>query len=730
MIKRMLPGLGLALLLLLAACRPAQPAAEPLPTLASLPRTPAFSLDNAQRTALAFMEAWKAGDLETMYSLLAFTSREATPFERFASLYQEAGDTMTLQSLDYTGTTLYRERDDSAIFGYEVTFDTNLLGTFSDTNRELHLVVDSAVDDWRVNWSAGDIFPEMRAGGQLRLVLSRPSRANIYDLHDQILADQNGRIVAVSAVKQEIPNWEACLGFLAPAVQKDAAVLQTIYDESDSDWLLALGTIEPATWEQSHTQLEEACAARFTSQATRRYINGLVAPHILGTVGYPTEDELPEVLAAGFNQDSILGQSGIEASWDETLRGTPGASLQLVSQRGEVLRELARSAPQPSESVWLTIDTDLQAEIERILASAYVQAAEGWGKESKGAAAVMMDVHTGAILAMVSYPAFDNNIFAPFPQGGRQAADQLIAAMQEDPRRPQLNRVTQGLYPLGSVMKTVGAVAAADSGVYALDQRYTCTGIWAREENFVRTDWKPDGHGTVNLSQALTQSCNPYFWELSYQMNLVDPETLPDYMHRFGFGEPTGLTDLQESPGLIPDPEWKQVNLGLPWTLSDAANIVIGQGEVQVTPLQVVRWFGALANGGTFYRPQLVQKVGILGEAPSYTLQADAMARVTLHDGVLDTVREGLCNVTTARSGTAEYQFRNSPLQTIGVCGKTGTAQDGSRADANSHAWFAAYAPRENPQVAIVVIVENSGEGSEVAAPIVRDILEYYFFGR
>jgi penicillin-binding protein 2 len=729
MIKRIFQVSGFMVLLVLAACRPAQPAAEPLPTLAVLPGTPAFDLTDAQRVALAFMDAWQSSDFETMYSWLSFASQEATPFERFVRFYQDAATTMTLTSLDYTGTTLYRERDDIAVFGYDMTFHTNLLDDFSDTNRELRLVVDQAADGWRVAWGVGNIFPEMVDGAQLRLDLSRPSRANIYDRNDQILADQNGRVVAVSAVKQEIPNWNGCLNYLSPAVLKEVPLLQKIYDESGADWLMALGTIEPATWEQTHTQLEEACAARFTSLATRRYINGVLAPHILGNVGYPLADALPDVLVAGFNQDSILGQSGIEASWDSTLRGVPGASLQVISQRGEILRELARSAPQPSESVWLTIDSGLQTATQRILEAAYTAAADGWAKESKGAAAVVMDVNTGAILAMVSYPTFDNNLFNPYPQGGRYATDPLIQAIQDDPRRPQINRVTQGLYPLGSVMKTVSAVAAADSGVYALDQRYVCTGIWAREANFIRTDWDPNGHGSITLPQAITQSCNPYFWELSYQVNLADPNTLPDYMHRFGFGTPTGLTDLTEAAGFIPDPEWKELNLGLPWTLSDAANIVIGQGEVQVTPLQVVRWFAAVANGGTFYRPQLVQKVGILGEAPSATLQPDAMSRVTLHEGVLETLRAGMCDVTTARSGTAEYQFRESPLQNLVVCGKTGTAQDGSRADANSHAWFAAYAPRENPQVAVVIIVENSGEGSEVAAPIVRDILEYYFFG-
>ncbi|MBZ0276704.1 MAG: hypothetical protein K8I60_11190, partial [Anaerolineae bacterium] len=374
MTRQLLIGFSLLCMLSSAACRPSQPLAEPLPTLAVLPVTPANDLTDAQRVAQAFMEAWRTNDLETMYSLLTFASREATPFDLFSQAYRSVNETMTFESLDYIGTTLYRERTDVAVFGYDMTFNTNLLGSFTDTDRQLRLVVDQTVNDWRVAWTPGNIFPEMQSGARLSREISPPSRANIYDSHDQILADQNGRIVGISAVKQEIPNWNACLNYLSPAVQKDVPALQKIYDESSSDWLMALGTIEPATWEQSHTQLEEACSARFTSQATRRYMDGTLAPHILGYVGYPTEEELPDVLAAGFNQDSILGQSGIEASWDATLRGHPGVRLLLTTQRGDVLRELARSAPQPSESVWLTIDSDLQAAAERIIAAAYANA--------------------------------------------------------------------------------------------------------------------------------------------------------------------------------------------------------------------------------------------------------------------------------------------------------------------------------------------------------------------
>jgi penicillin-binding protein 2 len=486
---------------------------------------------------------------------------------------------------------------------------------------------------------------------------------------------------------------------------------------------MELGVIEATAYDQQHQQLEQSCAAQFSSRPTRRYPIGTLAPHIIGNVGYPAEAALPAVREAGFNQDSILGKSGIEQSWDEALRGRPGGRLLIVSQGGGVLREITRSPSKPSESVWLTLDTQFQADVAAIIAKAYAD--KEW-PQSKGAAAVVMDVHTGAILAMVSYPTYDGNAFSPFPTIGRETATRVTAEVQADSRRPQLNRAVNGLYPLGSVMKTVSAAAVSDSGVYDLDERYTCTGIWTRD--ITRYDWKPGGHGLLTLPMALTQSSNPYFYEVGYQMNLAIPGVLPQYMEKVGFGHPTGLRDLQESPGFIPNPDWKRKNFGVEWNFSDEVNIAVGQGEVQVTPLQVARWFAAIANGGTLLRPQLVSQVGILGEVPSYTLKPEAMEQLDIKPEVFTMLREGLCAVTQSPAGTAEYQFKHSPLQRIGVCGKTGTAQTGGT-DTISHAWFAAWAPMNNPEIAIAVIVENAGEGSGEAAPIVRHILEEYFFG-
>ena len=584
------------------------------------------------------------------------------------------------------------------------------------------MVVDDRADDWRVAWTPDDIFPGMASGARLRIELNIPNRANIYDSNGDVLADQNGRIVLINVIRQRIPDYPNCLNALSAALGQPAADVQARLEARPADWLMEVGTIEAQTYIDTHAQLEQFCDARFNDRPVRRYPNGTIAPHILGYVGYPDETSLDTVEAAGFNQASILGRSGIELTWDATLRGQPGGRLTIVSPTGESLRELARSSPQPGESLWLTLDAEFQAQTQQIVADAYTQAKDAWAPGSAGTSVVVMDVNTGAIRAMVSHPTFDNNAYNVFPSMGRAEGQRLIRAYQSDERHPEVNRPVQGLYPLGSVMKTVSAAAVADSGVYALDERYTCTGIWNRD--ITRYDWN-SGHGTLTLAGSLTQSCNPYYYEVGYQLDQVDPWILPTYARRLGFGGSSGLTDLVEETGFVADPDWMRQVRGEAWTFSESVNMAIGQGFLQVTPLQVVRWFSAIANDGSLPRPHLVEQIGLLGETlrPAYEPE---LTPIGLRPEVLEVIQRGMCDVTTVDWGTATFVFRNSPLQSIGVCGKTGTAQTGGPGTP-SHAWFAAYAPRDNPQVAVVVMVETAGQGSEIAAPIARQVLEAYF---
>ena len=721
--------LALLCVTLLVACQAEQEPltqAEPLPTLIPT-STPAYNnLISAEAAASAFLFFWQSGDYASMYDLISFPSQQATPFETFAALYESVDEEIRLTDLAYQLQVQARESERVVVILYDATFHSAIVGEFSDAMREMRLTLDEAEQDWRIAWSPADIFAEMGRGALLRMETFTPNRANIYDRNGAILADMNGRIVTLSVIPSAIPSPTACVIALADVLDQPLDEVERRLSTFSSEQLGEVGVIEPDAFIAAQDILERDCDARFDNRPTRRYINGELAPHIVGTVGYPSEAQLPEIEAAGFQQDSILGVSGVEASWDETLRGHPGGQLTLNTPDGARLRLLAESGSQPSQSVYLTLDAPLQAFMLQAIREAYVNAGAGWAPGSRGAASVVMDVNTGAILGMVSYPTYNANAFTTFPVIGREEADALIEQVTDDPRRPLLNRAAQGRYPTGSTMKIVTAIAALDSGVYEPDERYVSIGVWDRD--IPRFDWLAGGHGSVTLAQALTVSCNTCFYEAGYRLNETDPYLFSSYANLLGLGVPTGLNDIATSSGLIGTPEFKASVDPVVWSYSDAVNMAIGQGFVEVSPLQLARVYGAVANGGLMYRPQLVDRVGLL-DSFSYEMTPELLADTGISPSVFDNLREGLCNVTTQRQGTASFVFRDSRLLEIGVCAKTGTATSPG-AGTLPHAWFAAYAPRENPEIVIVTMVENAGEGSEVAAPITRNILEYYFFER
>lgn len=719
-----------SLAVFISGCQPIEPAAtQPLPTIMPTVTPPSLGLDNAERAANIFLAAWQAQDFEAMYRAISSISQSSVSIDRFTSLYTAAQDTMTFESLTYKPSAIERDPRNPRLVTlvYDVTFKTRLVGQFTDSLRELQLVLDDSVQDWRVAWTPNDIFAEIGSGGQLALTTTPVIRANIYDRDGVVLASEDGRVVTVNVVKRNVgaENMETCFATLVESLDTPANVIQARLNVAADDWFTEVGTIEAIRYEQWEARLVEDCDATFGNRPTRVYPNGNLAPHILGSVGYPNVDEIPTLELQGFNQDSILGRNGIERGWDTTLRGKPGITLRIISPNSE--RVITSSPLQAAESVWLTLDTDLQQQTLNILSQAYADNAAGWGDPdvSKGGSAIVMDINTGEILAMVSWPTFDANALAPFPSMGREASRDIIQKMGDDERLPMLNRATQGRYPSGSVIKVATVAAAADSGTFTMDQRFSCGGTW-QHDNIVKTDWLPGGHGTVNLAGLITQSCNIYTYEIGYQMNLKDPYLLPNYFRHFGLGQPTGLTDIEEDPGSIGDPDTVRVKYNYNWSFADAVVMAIGQGEVEVTPLQITRLIAAIANGGTLYRPRLVQKAGLLSEF-SYVARPEVMGTMDVSPEVLEMVRSGMCDVTTTLAGTATHIFEFSPLQDIGVCGKTGTAQNLNRG--TTHAWFGAYAPREKPEIAVVVMIEDAGEGSGVAAPIARDILQYYFFG-
>ncbi len=714
-------------LLALSGCRQSGPlaeaGAETIPR-ARQSRGAAGQLESAGEVAHQFLDAWRAGDFRAMHDLLTFRNRELTAFDEFRALYLNAQRAMTLEAIEYRPLSLTGQ-DRILSFQYAMTFHSRILGEFTDPDRLLHLAFDPQADDWRIAWSPVDIFAEMGQGARLIFEEQIPSRANIYDRHGKILADQNGRVVRVLVDNRRVPNREACFRALSQALGRSVEYFVDLFDvRSRADWIVDAGILEATPYIETSDRLRTDCGADFQQQATRRYADGRLMPHVIGHVGYPDADQIPELEAIGFNAETIIGKAGVEASMNNILGGRPGGRLSLVGADGRRLRVLGEVRSQIPESLWLTIDADLQRTVLGLLQELYAD--EDLAENSQGAAVVIMDVTNGEILALVSHPTYDANSFNPFPAVGREAAAEGLNELLEDERNPQLNRVSQGVYVTGSVMKGLTAIAALESELYDEDSRYHCVGTWSYGAD-IRYDWLPSGHGIMSVQSGITNSCNPFFYEAGFRLNAKDPWALPSYALLLGLGQPTGINQIPESAGNVPTPDNVERTTGLPWSYSHAVNLSIGQGEVQASPLQMARLYATIANGGFLLRPQLARERGILDQR-SPVARRDVMRDTGIDPHNLAIIRRGMCDVIGSYSGTAAHQFYGSPLLDVGVCGKTGTAQAPGD-DKLPHSWFIAYAPAKQPQIVIVTMVENAGEGSSVAAPLTRRILEYFYFG-
>jgi penicillin-binding protein 2 len=683
--------------------------------------TPVVSLENALATADAFLDAWADQDYPTMHALLTPNARDAYPLAEFSAIYAQVWEDLRLQGLSWERGNAVLQGT-TAVIAYEVNFQSRILGEFSDSQRVLRLI--PAENAMRVAWSRMDIFDGWAGGATLRVERFLASRGNIYDAQGRTMADQNGVALPIYLTKNAIPSIAGCIDVLVVLLGREASDLQREFNRYNPDTLFSIGEIDPETYVARGAELETACRPQLGERATRRYFAS-AAPHVIGYVGQIPAEQAADYDGRGYPADALVGTAGIELAWERELRGEIGNRLSIYSVTGERVRVITEKPASPGQSVYLTLDRDLQQGLVEAFASAYSTAQPTWGVTSPGAAAVIMDVKTGAILAMVSYPTFDPAVFSP--NSPYLDPGSLIQSYNADVRRPLVNRATQGRYPLGSVFKLVSSIAGADSGLFPLSMTNTCTGSWPGElyGDITRTDWLRTGHGLVDGKGAIINSCNPYYWQLAYTLNSADPFILPNYSRLFGFGERSGLRGIEEDAGFIPDPQNRR-ETGFTWSLADAANLVIGQGDVAITPLQVARMVAAIANGGKLLTPYLVERVQLIGEPPSFQAKA-AFQQLTLKPEVLAGVREAMCDVTLSPSGTANfifgdwYSFQNNAVT---ACGKTGTAQAGNR---QPHAWFAAFAPAEDPDIAIAVIVENSCEGSEVAAPITRRILELYY---
>lgn len=693
---------------------------------AELSASPAISEEpvtgDAGGYARAFYRAWEAQDFIGMYSLLSPQSQALVDSSSFVERYEEAMTIAAVQQVTAQPVSLVQEGS-QAQFGVRVTWDTAVVGPIT-RDYTVPLVYDEG--RWGIVWREGLILPELEGGNRLSMEYKVPSRASIYDINGYALAFQ-GKAISLGVIPGQIIDEAGLLAALSSVLGKTPDEIREMYASAQPDWYVPVGDIPEEVLQEHILNLQpyiNAGLAPPEARNSRIYSDSGVAPHIVGYTGFIPAEEYESYLAQGYRGDEMVGRTGLEAWGEDYLNGERGGTLSVVGSSGEYVTTLVEKDPAQSRSIYATIDHEFQAAVERALADAVQSHPLG-----HSGAVVVLDPHTGNVKAMASYPTYDPAIFDAL----RPGSDVALSAVLNNPGRPLVNRAAQGVYPAGSVFKIVTMTAALNSGQYTPDTVYTSTGVWTRlGEEFAKTDWLAGGHGTISLKQALIVSCNTCFYDVGYNLDGQDNTLLPRIASEFGLGQKTGLVGGDESPGLIPSPEWKMNNLGEGWVTGDAVNMAIGQGFVQVTPLQIANILAAVANGGTLYRPKLVDRIGAGGGAPEEKWPVEENGQIPMTADQLAVIKDSLWNVANGPWGTATDRFVGLPVK---VAGKTGTAEAPPN---DSHAWFAGYAPAapytkadgtviEEPEIAIAVIMENAGEGSAVAAPIFRRVVELYY---
>lgn len=448
------------------------------------------------------------------------------------------------------------------------------------------------------------------------------------------------------------------------------------------------------------------------TQPVRDYPGGSLFAHLLGYVGEISPERLQLAAEQGitYRPGDIVGRAGLESTWERLLRGQDGILHVETNHFGQRVRVLDQEDPVPGHNLQLTVDARLQRTVEQALSGVIATEREAGNEQAGKGAVVVLDPRNGEIVALAAYPAFDpNTITIDFP------------VLKKGRDEPLVNKAVQGIYPIGSTMKMAGAVAGLEEEVIGPGSRISCTGpkVFFRGEE-PRGCFRGAVHGALNVVQALAKSCNIFFFELSLRLGI---DTMERYAHDLGFGQPTGLQDIEgEASGVFDSRNWRRSRNDR-WNHGDVLSVAIGQADTRVTPLQLANYAALLANGGIHYRPRLVRTVTDHRGQEVYRSGPEELRRLEYSEETWQTVREGLTSVT-APGGTAASLFR-LPVR---VAGKTGTAQVGGRdSKIKAHSLFVGYAPADAPEIAFAVIVEHGESGARTTLPVVEALINGYF---
>jgi penicillin-binding protein 2 len=443
----------------------------------------------------------------------------------------------------------------------------------------------------------------------------------------------------------------------------------------------------------------------------RTYPFGSLAAHLFGYVGEVDEKELKNLDATTVRSGDVVGKASLEKAWDAELRGVAGEQQVEVDALGRRVRVLDETSDIPGDTLTLTIDRELQDVAEQALGD-------------RNGAIVALDPRNGEILAIVSHPSYDPNLFA------RGLGHEESRALMQNPAKPLVNRAVQGQFAPGSTFKVAVAAGALEAGVATRGSGVGCAGGTQFGNHYFRC-WRKGGHGHVDLHEAIVQSCDVFFYTFGPRLGI---DAMAKYVRSLGLGVPTGVQLDHEKSGTIPDSDWKMRRFKQPWYPGETLSVAIGQGYVTATPLQMANLAATIANGGTRYRPHYVRRVDAPDGSVRTIVEPEVLGHAEVSAANLEIVREAMRDVVMSERGTG----KKARIPGVTVAGKTGTAQvvkmgerersnKGARAT-RDHAWFIAFAPYENPEIAVACIVENAGGGGgAIAAPTVRQVLAHYF---
>lgn len=666
------------------------------------------SVPDPADAASAYLAAWSEFDYASMYEMLTQLSKDAMPIEQFEERYREVSIESTLTSVDYEVLQKLTSPSNAQV-GFQVTLNSALAGPVT---RDSLMDLSMENGQWKVVWGDQLILPELAGGNRLSMQVSTPSRGIIYDRNNEALASTSEAValsVIPSAVAEE--NVGGLLSQLSVINNLPVGYLRESIFSEDAPYLTPAGVVPVDAFNQRETYLEGYFdVLSYQNYFTRLYLLGSGGAHALGYVSSIPAEEVDEWSRRGYPVDATVGRQGLESWGEEFLAGKRGGELYVVNaDKTQQITILNSREAEPAQSIHTTLDASLQRWAQLSI------------KDFTGAV-VVLERDTGRILAMASSPTFDPND-ADFNNPNSQWGNYFDGTLVQ----PFLNRATQGQYPPGSIFKVITMAAALESGLYTPQSSFLCEHTWnklgAELEDWTLEKGLP-ASGELTLQEGLMRSCNPWFYEIGFSLYGAELQTaIADMARGFGLGSPTGLEELPEEAGQITNPNESTTGSE---PVFNAVQQAIGQSDTLITPLQAAVYVAALGNGGTLLRPQLIERIEDVNGTNTHTFTPEETGTLPVSEENLSAIQAAMRMVINNPRGTAYRTFAN--MNTT-VFGKTGTAQNPG---VDAHAWFIGYTntnSQENPDIAIAVVLEDQGDGSEFAAPIFRRLVEVYFTG-